>query len=308
MAVDLVVVLALFAFAWLGAHRGGPESGVRFLGLGVAYGGAFLAGSLAGGALAGALGVAPWMGLVGAGLVGFVAAQALVEIVARKQRADGDELSDVSRIAGSAFGIARGALLLAPLLFVASFSESVRQVSPAAALPDLSGARATGVGQAVASVAAQQIAASGEGSARLTARFVASPGQSVSALSAIAADPRIRVLQSDASFWRDLERGDIASALARPTFAELARDGDLRAQMAALGLVPETSALDAQQFSAEMARVMAEVAPRIARIKADPAFQELLADEALRERVRNGETLALLSDPRLQRVVANASR
>jgi hypothetical protein len=306
MALDLVVVLALFAFAWLGAHRGGAEAGVRFLGLAVAYGGAYLAGSLAGASLASALGLAPWLGPVLAGLLGFAAAQALVEIAARRVRKPADELTDGSRVAGAALGIARGGLLLLPLLWLASFTGSMRQLDPAAALPDLSGARASAVGQALAGAAAERVAASGDGATRVTARFVASPGESVAALSAVVADPRIRVLQSDSGFWEDLTRGDVEGALARPTFGELARDPALRGRLADLGLVAETSALDAQQFHREMAGVMREVAPRLARIQADPAFQALLADEALRERVRAGDTLALLGDPRLQQIVASA--
>jgi hypothetical protein len=308
MAIDLVVVLALFAFAWLGAHRGGAESGIRFAGLAVAYGGAFLSGKLAGGALAQALGLAPWIGLAGAGLLGFLAAQALVELAARKARAASDEPSDVSRVAGAAFGIARGGLLLLPLLWLASFTESMRQLNPDAALPDLSGARAAAVGQAVAGAAVERIAENSDGAARITARFVAQPGESVAALSAIASDTRMRVLQSDVGFWRDLESGDVDAALARPTFAELARDAELRARLAELGLVGEASALDAEAFHAEMAAVMAEVGPRLERIKADPAFQELLADEALRARIQAGDTLALLTDPRIQQLLTNATR
>jgi hypothetical protein len=308
MAIDLVVVLALFAFAWLGAHRGGAESGIRFAGLAAAYGLSFLAGKLAGGALAQALGFAPWLGLAGAGLIAFVAAQGLVELAARKARAAGDVPSDLSRVAGAAFGIARGGLLLLPLLWLASFTESMRQLNPSAALPDLSGARTAAVGQAVAGAAAQRLAENEEGAARITARFVAQPGESVAALSAIASDARLRVLQSDAGFWHDLEGGEVEAALARPTFVDLARDAELRSRLAALGLVSETSAVDAQQFHAEMAAVMAEVGPRLQRIKADPAFQELLADETLRARIQAGDTLALLTDPRIQKLVANATR
>jgi len=307
MAIDLVVALALFAFAWLGAHRGGAESGIRFAGLMLAYGVSFFAGKLAGGALAQALGVAPWLGVAGAGLIAFVAAQGLVELAARSARAASDEPSDASRIAGAALGIARGGLLLLPLLWLAGFTESMRELNPAAALPDLSGARTAAVGQAVAKVAAERIAADGDGVTRITARFVARPGESVAALSAIASDTRMRVLQSDAGFWSDLESGDVEAALARPTFAQLAGDAELRTRLAEVGLVSETSAVDAQQFHAEMAAVMAEVAPRLQRIKADPAFQELLADETVRARIQAGDTLALLTDPRIQALVATAT-
>jgi hypothetical protein len=308
MALDLVALLALFAFAWLGAHRGGAEAGVRLVGLAIAYGGSLLAGKFAGGPLGAALGVAPWLGLVGAGLIGFVAAQALVEVAARKVRAASDEISDASRVLGSLLGIARGGLLLLPLLWLAGFTESVRQLNPSLALPDFSGARAAGLGQAVAAAAAEPLASDRDSSTRMTAKFVAQPGVSVAALSAIVSDTRIRVLQADAGFWRDLENGQVERALARPTFTQLALDAELRARLADLGLIGESSVVDAQQFHREMAAVMAEVGPRIQRIKADPAFQELLADESLRARIQAGDTLSLLSDPRIQRVAASAAR
>jgi hypothetical protein len=309
MAIDLVVVLALFALAWLGAHRGAAESGVRLVGLAVAYAAGWGAGKLAGAPLADALGVAPWLGLVAAGALGFLGAQGLVEIAARKVRAAADDdASDASRALGSLLGIARGALLLLPILWLAGFAESVRQLNPAGGLPDLSGARSAAVGQAVAGAAAERIGANGDGGTRVVTHWIARPGESIAALSEIAADPRVRVLQSDAGFWRDLESGDVAGALARPTFAELARDAQLRGRFAALGLVPATAAVDAQQFHDALAVVMAEVGPRLRRVKEDPAFQDLLADEALRARVQAGDTLAALMDPRVQHLVATASR
>lgn len=309
MALDLVVVLTLLAFAWLGAHRGAGESGIRLAGLGFAYGAGFVAGKLAGGALASALDVPAWAGFGGAGTIGFLAAQGLVELAARKARAAaGDDPQDGSRALGSLFGIARGALLLLPLLWLASFTESVRQLNPAAGLPDFSGARAAGVGQVVAGAAAERIAASGDGGTRIAAKLIAQPGESIAALSAIASDPRIRLLQADRGFWSDLESGDVEGALARPTFAELARDGELRGRFADLGLVAGSSAVDAQQFHDEMGAVMTELGPRLRRIKADPVFQDMLADEALRARVQAGDTMSLLTDPRIRQLVANASR
>ena len=149
----------------------------------------------------------------------------------------------------------------------------------------------------------------GDRGTRITAKLISKPGAGIAALSAVASDARVRVLQADQGFWSDLEQGDIAGALARPTFAELTRDAELRARLADLGLVAESSVVvDAQQFHEEMAAVIAEVGPRLRRIKADPAFQELLADEALRERIRAGETMALLTDPRIRQLVANSSR
>jgi hypothetical protein len=301
MALDLGMLAVLLVFAWLGAHRGAAEAAVRLVGLALAYAASGLAGKLAGGSL---------LAVVGAGVGAFAAVQMLIEIAARRLRArnEGGDLTDASRALGSLCGLARGALLLLPLLWLAGFSESVRATGRAPVLPDLSDSRSAGVGQVVAGAAATQLVSDGDRGSRMTAKFVAEPGAAMSAFAEVAADPRLRALQSDAGFWSDLESGDVAGALARPTFSELARDASLRAKLADLGLVAETSALDAVQFNAEMTAVMQEVGPRLRELRADPELQALLADEELRARAQAGDTVAVLLDPRVQALVARVSR
>jgi uncharacterized membrane protein required for colicin V production len=309
MALDLIVLAFLGTLAFLGARRGGVESGLRLMGLPIAYACAVLAGQLGGPALAERLGTAAWMGSVGAGAIGFMAVQALVEVLARtaRRRADADSLSDVSRLFGALFGIARAALLLLPLLWLASFAEGARRSGVRPDLPDLSGARASQISQAVVAAGTAQLAANGDRSDRMTARVLADPGESVAALNEIVSDPRMRVLQSDQGFWLDVEGGNVESALARPTFIDLARDAEVRGRLAKLGLIAPNSAVDAQQFRDEMASVMAEVGPRLRAIRNDPALEELMSDPAMRERIQSGDTLALLTDPRIQALVARTS-
>ncbi len=309
MAFDVIVLVFLGAFAWLGAHRGAPESALRLLGLGVAYAAAVVAGKLAGASLAEGLGINKWIGGVAAGVIAFAAMQALIELGARRMRASaGDDASDASRVAGSLLGIARGGLLLLPLLWLATFTEGVRQSGAEIGLPDLSGSRVTLVTEAIVAAGAERLAAEGDRSDRVTAKLLAHPGAAVGALTEIAADPRLRVLQSDQAFWSDLENGDVAGALARPTFVDLSRDARFRQRLAALGLVAESSALDGEQFRREMDAVMTEVAPRIRKLRNDPELQQLLADPAIREKVQSGDTVALMLDPRIQEVVARVSR
>ncbi|HEU4430181.1 MAG TPA: CvpA family protein [Myxococcota bacterium] len=301
MALDLGLLVVLLAFAWLGAFRGAAEAAIRLVGLAVAYGASLLAGKLVGGS---------WLAIAGAGIGAFIAVQLGIELAARRVRArnEGEEISDASRALGSLCGVARGGLLLVPLLWLAGFSESVRATGRAPALPDLSGSRSAGVGQQVAGLAATQLAADGERGSRVTAKWIAEPGDAMTAFADVAADSRLRVLQADQGFWSDLENGDVASALARPTFSELARDAELRAKLADLGLVAETSAVDAQQFHEEMTAVMQEIAPRLRELRADPELQALLADDELRARAQAGDTAAVLLDPRVRALVARVSR
>jgi hypothetical protein len=204
--------------------------------------------------------------------------------------------------------MARGGLLVLPILWLAAFSESVRATGAAVGLPDLSGARSASVGRAALGAAAENLARGGDRGARVTAKFVASPGASLAAASAIASDVRMRALQADAGFWRDVRAGEVESALARPTFRELARDGTLRAQLADLGLIGEAAAVDAEMFREEMGSALTEISPRLRQLESDPAFQSLLADEELRERARAGDLMALLGDPRIQQLAARLAQ
>lgn len=309
MALDLLVLAFLGVLAWLGARRGGEESGVRLIGLPVAYGCSYLAGLLAGPALAAALGGSSWLGALGAGLIGFLAVQALVEILARgaRRRSEGQRISDASRLAGALCGVARGFLLVVPLLWLASFAEGAREAGVSPNLPDLSGARSTQITQALVAVGTEGLARSEDRGDRMTAHALAAPGESVAALNQIVSDPRMRVLQSDPGFWRDVENGNIADALARPTFLELTRDAQVRARLAKLGLIAPTSAVDAQQFQDEMALVMTAVGPKLRALRNDPALAELMADPEVRARIQSGDTLGLLGDPRVRALVARVA-
>jgi len=311
MAFDALVIACVFVFAWLGAHRGALESGIRLGGLALAYVFSLVAAAFGGALLAATTGLSGGVAVLVAGVIGFVVAQALVELAARSVRVPGDELSDGSRIGGSAIGIARAGLLLLPVLWLGGFTESLRAngLDAAGALPDLSSSRAAGTGQAAAgALAAGVVGEGGDLGSRVTTKFIAQPGEAISSAVAITADPRIKVLQSDFSFWGDLADGNVDAALARPTFRDLVGDAALRQRFADLGLVPAAAAVDSQMFHAELAGVMREIAPRLAELKQDPEFQALLADETLREHARSGDTVALLSDPRLRAVVERVSR
>jgi hypothetical protein len=137
--------------------------------------------------------------------------------------------------------------------------------------------------------------------------MIGEPADSLGALHALVSDPRLRVLQSDQAFWGDLERGEVERALARPTYTELADDPQLRQQLAALGLIAEASGTDPERFRADMRALFTELAPRLRALREDPAFQEILADQSLRESVQAGNTLRVLLDPRVRALVGRVA-
>jgi hypothetical protein len=309
MALDLALLGVLLAFAGTGALRGSSEAGVRLIGLPLSYGAAVLAGRLGGAPLAHALGSGGWMGAVVAGSLGFVAAQAICEIYARlaRRRSREQGIPSSSRLLGSAFGALHGVLVVLPLVWLASFVEGARASGVRPDLPDLSGSHAASLVARAVALGTRPLAASEDRSARVTARMIGEPADSLGALHALVSDPRLRVLQSDQAFWGDLERGEVERALARPTYTELADDPQLRQQLAALGLIAEASGTDPERFRADMRALFTELAPRLRALREDPAFQEILADQSLRESVQAGNTLRVLLDPRVRALVGRVA-
>ncbi len=310
MALDLALLFVLLAFAGTGALRGAAEAGVRLIGLPLSYGAAVLAGKLAGDPLARALSGGPWVGALVAGLLGFVAAQAIVEIYARLARRRGREegIPSSARLLGAGFGALHGALILLPLVWLASFAEGAREAGVRPDLPDLSGSRAAAVvGRAVA-LGTRPLARGEDRTDRMAARVLAQPASSLAAMHSLVSDPRLRVLQSDQAFWGDLERGEVERALARPTYTELAEDPAWRGELAALGLIPEASATDPVRFRSDMEALFTDLAPRLRELREDPALQELTADPEIRAKLQAGDTLGVLMDPRVRALAERVAR
>jgi hypothetical protein len=143
---------------------------------------------------------------------------------------------------------------------------------------------------------------------RMAVQLAARPGEALAALQAVVADPRSVELQRDASFWQEVERGAVATALARPAARALVNDRAFRARLATIGAVSPEARSQARLFEVELAAALAEIGPRLSAIRSDPAFAALRDDPALRASLQSGNTLALLGDPRFRALVSRATR
>jgi hypothetical protein len=134
------------------------------------------------------------------------------------------------------------------------------------------------------------------------------PGEALAALQQVVADPRSVELQRDARFWQEVERGAVATALARPAARALVNDRVFRTRLATIGVVSPEAGRQSRIFELELAAALTEIGPRLSAIRSDPAFAALRDDPALRASLQSGNTLAVLRDPRFRALFSRATR
>jgi hypothetical protein len=308
MWVD-ALVLALIAFlAWSGARRGAAVAGVQLVGLPLAYAGAVGAAFAFGPALARELDWSETVGSLATGTVGLVGVQLFVSAVVRALRGREDELGGSSQAVGAVCGALRGALFALPLLWLAGFAEGARVAGVKPGLPDLSGAHLPALGTGVLGAGAGAVLDESAPGARVAVRLVGHPGETLEAFQHVVSDPRFVSLQRDGGFWRDVERGAVRAALAKPAARALVNDRAFRGRLGAVGVVSPAAAQDARSFERELSLALSELGPRLEAVRSDPALDELLADPEVRASLQSGNTLALLRDPRFRALVSRASR
>lgn len=89
----------------------------------------------------------------------------------------------------------------------------------------------------------------------------------------------------------------------RQVIRSIVDDKELRGRFADLGLVPEEARADSGAFRDTMADVLARVGPSVKRLQEDPALEELARDPEIVALIENGDTFALLRQPRIQKLV-----
>jgi membrane protein required for colicin V production len=310
VAVDLVLFAVLLVFGLLGAYRGALESGVRLLSWIAAYALAVLAATYLGSALAGALGLAPLAGIPLAGTLAFLATQVVfgVAIAMLRRRREGSEPSGADRALGATFGVARGAVAVVLLGWLALLADTLRSEGVAAPvpLPDASGSRVARWSGVVVEAATVEVLGPGEPGARAAAALVARPRESLEALRGVLEHPRFLALQRDSHFWVHVAEGEVEAALARPAARALAADPELRRELAALGLVTPAAADHAIAFERELEGVLRAAGEGIAALRRDPSFEALLRDPEVAALVERRDALGLLAHPGLQSLLRRA--
>jgi hypothetical protein len=308
MWVDALVLALIAVLAWAGARRGAAVAGVQLAGLPLAYAGAVGAAFAFGPPLAREAGWSEGATSLAAGTAGLVGVQLFVSAVARALRERSEDLGGSSQAVGAVFGALRGALFALPLLWLAGLSEGARLAGVRPELPDLSSAQLPALGSGVLGAGAGALLDESAPGGRVAVQFVSHPAETLEALQHVVSDPRVVSLQRDAGFWRDVERGALRAALAKPSARALVNDRAFRARLGDVGVVSPAAVANPRSFESELTVALAELGPRLEAVRNDPALDELLADPEVRASLQSGNSLALLRDARFRALVSRASR
>jgi hypothetical protein len=308
MSVDLLALVILVGYVAVGAWRGALASALGIFTLIAAYGASVLAGAKLGDPVAARLGLAPLVGTVVAGVVGFVATMLLLGMASRMllahdRRALGDEpLSVLERLGGGLLGGLRGAVVVLLVGWFTAWVDSVAAAVPQSMLPHLGPSHVGQLAERAVEAGADAVLDPQSPGDRMTVQLLAHPGESIEGLQGVLANERLQALRDDSAFWDALAAGDVDAALARGSFRSLPYDSKLRQDFARIGLVTPSAAQNPIAFEQALVEATRKVAPRIAGIRSDPQFQSLLQDPAVVKALQQGDRWALLTDPRFQQL------
>jgi membrane protein required for colicin V production len=312
MWLDAIAIAVLVLFVLVGAARGGLASFLSLVSLGAAYGAAIAAAPRFGPFLATPLGLPEVLGLPIAGCLAFLvtylvmgALSTAVRRVERRRRGVGRSARD--RFLGAVFGVARGALVVLLLSWLALWVDALRATGTAPALPELGPSAAAAVTETVVE-AGVEAALSDAGSARrVVANAASRPRRVVVGLQAVLEHPLVEDLRDDALFWTYVEHGSVDSALNRSSFIRISRDEALRQQLAQVGLVEEAAAADSRAFREAVDPMLREVGSRIRGLREDPELRGLLEDPELVVMLQSGNTLGLMNHSGFRQLVARVT-
>lgn len=319
MGLDLLALLVLAVFAAIGAMRGALTSGLSLASLVVAYAAAALGATLLGVRAADRLELpllvaAPVAGAL-VGTLAFVLFGAWGSALRRKEQ---ERLAEVSRSAsdrvlGGGFGAARGLIVVLLLSYLGSWVDAAQRVRPPTSSDAIAEPAAFTDGSLAVNLAGDVVeqvvqAAAGDSSAsRVLARVAGRPGASMESVRALAANASLRGLQSDTFFWTLVSNGAAHRASNQLSFQQLLADPELRTELANLGLVSPQSVDSPSALRTELLPVLQELAPRLKRIKEDPEVFLLAEDPEIVSHLQSGNTLALISHPRIRAIAARIS-
>lgn len=316
MLLDGFFIGLLLALGALGAWRGAVASGSGLMSLLAGYAGSVLGAARASDWVERSLIVSPLVAPAIAGTLGFVAAWLVVSslsgVVLAWDRSRVEEIGrgGLDRALGGLLGLARGGLILVLLTILVSWIDAGRDLGALAgweALPDAQESAVVGASGALVEAAVAGALSETGPAADVAGRLVGRPGESLAKAQQLLDDERLNALFSDELFWTAVQNDSIDYALNRSSVRMIVLDPELRARFADLGFVGDEARDDPDLFRNRMAEVFAEVGPRIARLQHDPEMKSLAQDPQILALLESGNTLGLITHPRIQQLVRRLS-
>jgi uncharacterized membrane protein required for colicin V production len=305
MWFDVVILVLLCGFTWMGARRGAAVSAMGVATLVACYWAAIAIGKEFGSELASGLGLPEIVGIPIAGSLGFLLMLVPMTVLTRviRNRSEGRDESPRDRFVGAAFGALRGAFAALLISYLALWVDALR-LTGVEAIPEIGGSAAVDVTEAIV-VAGVESAMSDSGpAARVVARIAGRPGSSLADLREVLESHHIENLQRDRSFWVYLEAGSIDVAMNQSSFLELSQDPTFRRQLGSLGLIEESAVADWRVFRESAREILEQVGPRIRGLRDNPELTALMEDPEIAAMVQSGDTFGLMGHERFRSVVA----
>ena len=318
MLLDLLLGLLLVSMIAMGAWRGAVVSGSGMAGLICGYAGGVFAAIHLSDWVSETLVVAPLVAPAIAGTIGFVVAWLIVSSLCdlavawdlkRVENEGGRGVFD--RLLGGVFGIARGGLLVVLLATLTTWLDAARDLGAVDGLGAVPQTEASAMAAATGNLveAAVSAALSGSGKAgEVAARITARPGATLGSVQSLLSDERLSSLFQDKLFWTLIQNDSIDYAMNRDAIRSIVVDEEMRGRFADVGLVEEAAREDRALFRKTMASVLKQVAPKIKDLHTDPEVQALASDPEIMQLLVDGDTFALITHPRLKRIVDRVSK
>lgn len=312
MWLDVVALILLGVFIGIGCLRGALASFVGLAALVAGYAGAVAAAPALGPKLplSSELPAIAGFALAGCGvfLLVYLSIAIAGKLAVRAQRErSGGTYSVRDRFLGGVFGAVRGAFLVLLVSWLALWLDALRATGAAPVVPEIASSAAAQATSAVVEASVGAALAGGGPETEFVARLAARPALAVGELQQVLENPHFEALREDSSFWTYVEAGSLDAATGRVSFRDLARDAELRRELAALGLVPPEAAESEEAFAAAVTDVLREVGPRLRALREDPALQALVEDPEVAAMLSSGDYLGLLSHSGFRQLVSRVA-
>lgn len=309
MTLDLVALVLLLGFAAVGAARGALASGLALAALALAWAVSVCLGPFLVAPLATSLGISRWIAAPVAGTAVFMGAYLLASAGAfvvravERERRNGAPRTSRDRLGGALFGMVRGFAVVIFVGWLALCVDALRVVGAASWAPDVQSSTVAQVTR-VAVDAGVRASLGGNGpETRAAARAASNPARALADVRSVVTDPHMEALRDDSGFWSLVENGDVAGAERTASFTAIAYDSHLRGRLHDLGMISEQAAGNPILFQHEVAGVLRQLGPKLHALRTDPELAELRRDPQVQRMAGAGDTLGLLENARVRRLI-----
>ncbi len=313
MWLDAIALVVFLLFAIAGAIRGTLATAGKLVSLIGAYWLSLVLAPSLGAPVAESLSLPPLLGTPLAGLIIFIAAFSILgagawalQIVERRYRGDHPR-TPTDRFGGGALGIVRGGLIVVMVAWLALWVDGLRAAGATQSLPSTGNSAVAKLTSGMVEAGGRLVLGTDSAEGRVATAMLARPGETITRLRGLIDNPRMLELQRDDFFWTLVANQSVPSALNRASFLSIAYDDTLRHEFADVGMIDTPAAADPRLFRDAIEDVLEEIAPRLQGLMNDPDVHALLEDPEVRRALEEGDTLTLLQNEGVQRLVSRVT-